>query len=70
MVSVAGFRDPAEAQFARGMLDANGIESMLQGEHANLLYPGALRVRLQVRAEDEAEARMLLAETGREDLDD
>jgi hypothetical protein len=67
MVSVAGFRDPTEAQFAKGMLEAAGIESLLQGENANALYPGMLRVRLQVRAEDEEAARALLSDSGLED---
>ena len=59
-VNVAGFRDPVEAQFAKGMLESAGIACFLQGEHANSLYPLALRVRLQVEAEDEVEARHLL----------
>jgi hypothetical protein len=63
LVSVAGFRDPTEAHFAQGMLEAAGIETLLQGENANALYPGALRVKLQVREADEAAARALLADT-------
>jgi hypothetical protein len=45
------------------MLEAAGIETLLQGENANALYPGALRVKLQVREADEAAARALLADT-------
>lgn len=63
LVAVGRFRDPMEAQMAKGMLEASGIQCLLQGENANALYPMALRVRLQVRVEDEAEARTLLAET-------
>jgi hypothetical protein len=63
LISVAGFRDPTEAHFAQGMLEAAGIETLLQGENANALYPGALRVKLQVREADEAAARALLADT-------
>jgi hypothetical protein len=63
LVSVAGFRDPTEAHFAQGMLESAGIETLLQGENANALYPGALRVRLQVREADEAAARALLADS-------
>ena len=70
LVSVAGFRDPAEAHLAQGMLEAAGIETLLQGENANALYPGALRVRLQVREADEAAARALLADSELEDSDD
>ncbi len=63
LVSIAGFRDPTEAHFAQGMLESAGIETLLQGENANALYPGALRVRLQVREADEAAARALLADS-------
>jgi len=62
MVGVASFRDPSEAQMAKGMLEAAGVECLMQGENANELFPGALRVRLQVRAADEAAARGLLAD--------
>jgi len=67
MVSVASFRDPMEAQLARGMLEAAGIDCLLQGQNANALYPGALRVRLQVRQEDKAAAQALLADSEFED---
>ncbi len=69
MVPVAGFRDPTEAQFARGMLEAAGVECLMQGENANALYPGALRVRLQVKLEDEPAARALLSDAEIEDED-
>ena len=62
LVAIAGFRDPAEAHMAQGMLEAAGIETLLQGENANALYPGSLRVRIQVREADEAAARALLAD--------
>lgn len=62
LVMVGRFLDPAEAQMARGMLESAGIECFLQGEHANALYPMALRVRLQVRRADEAAAAMMLME--------
>jgi hypothetical protein len=66
MVSVAGFRDPMEAQLAKGMLEAAGVECILQGENANALYPGALRVKLQVRVDDEDTARFLLQDAERD----
>jgi hypothetical protein len=62
MVAVASFRDPSEAQMAKGMLEAAGVECVMQGENAKSLYPGALRVRVLVSAEDEAAARGLLAD--------
>ena len=70
MVSVAAFRDPTEAQFAKGMLESAGIECLMQGENANDLFPGALRVRLQVQAVDETAARALLTNAEIEPVDD
>lgn len=64
MVTLERFTDPVEAQLAKGMLEAAGLECFLQGEHVNQLLPGALRVRLLVRREDEAAARELMVETG------
>jgi hypothetical protein len=63
LVSVAGFQDPSEAQMAKGMLESAGIECLLQGENANDLFPGALRVSVQVRESDEAAAQALLADS-------
>ncbi len=62
LVEVGRFRDPVEAQMAKGMLESVGIECFLQGANANALYPLALRVRLQVRGRDESEAVQLLME--------
>lgn len=62
LVNVGRFADPFEAQMAKGMLEAAGIECFLQGAHANALYPMALRVRLQVREADEGQACDLLAD--------
>jgi hypothetical protein len=72
MVNVAGFRDPSEAQMARGMLESAGIECIEQGENANELFPGALQIWIQVKAVDEAAARALLAdaEASAGELDD
>jgi hypothetical protein len=70
LVSVASFRDPSEAQMAKGMLEAAGIECLMQGENANELFPGALRVRLQVREVDEAAAKALLADSEQGAVDD
>ena len=62
LVEVGRFRDPVEAQMAKGMLESVCIECFMQGANANALYPLALRVRLQVRGTDEAEAVQLLME--------
>ncbi len=60
-VTVARFLDPAEAQVAKGALEADGIEVFLQGENANSLVPMAFRTRLQVHSNDEVAARELLS---------
>ena len=62
LVQVGRFLDPVEAQMAKGMLESQGIEVFLVGEHATALVPLAFRVRLQVLAADQAEARQLLEE--------
>jgi len=61
LVTVAEFPEPASATVARMALDAAGITSFLQGENANNLIPIAFAARLQVRPEDEAAAREVLA---------
>ena len=61
LVTIAELPDPASANMARMVLDAAGITSFLQGENANNLIPLAFMARLQVRPEDEARAREVLA---------
>jgi hypothetical protein len=70
LVTVGRFQDPAEAQMARGMLEAAGIETFLVGENVNQLIPSAFRVRLQVRVEDEEAALELLEPMNGEDKDE
>lgn len=62
LVMVGRFLDPAEAQMARGMLEAAGIECFLEGANANSLVPLAFRVKLKVRQSDEDFATLLLME--------
>lgn len=61
LVTVGRFESPVEAQIAKGMLESAGVECFLVGENANNLIQAAFRVRLQVRVEDEAAARELIA---------
>jgi len=50
-----------EAEMAKSVLAASGIESFIHAPHANALYPGVLgEVRLQVRDGDVDTARDLL----------
>jgi hypothetical protein len=60
LVTVATFPEPMEANMARTALESAGIEVFVRGETANSLIPVAFEAQLQVRAEDEAEARRLL----------
>jgi len=60
LVTVRIFPDPATANMARMALQAAGITSFLQGENANSLIPVAFEAKLQVRPEDEADAREVL----------
>lgn len=62
LVTVATFPDPATANVARTALESASIPVFMQGENANSLLPVAFNARLQVRPQDEAEARKLLAD--------
>jgi len=66
---VGRFESPVEAQVAKGALESAGVESFLVGENANHMLPAAFRVRLQVREEDEAAAREILAQSLVDSLD-
>jgi len=59
-VTVARFEDPVEAQMAKGMLEAAGLECFLQGENANQLLNAAFFSRLLVHRRDEEAAQELL----------
>jgi Putative prokaryotic signal transducing protein len=65
-VSVGKFLEPTNAQMAKGMLEAAGIECFLQGENANSLLALAFRARLLVHKQDEEAARELLGSDGDE----
>jgi hypothetical protein len=59
-VTVGKFLAPTEAQIAKGLLEAAGIECILQGENANNMLALAFRARLKVRQRDEEAAVALL----------
>jgi hypothetical protein len=61
LVTIAQFHNVALTQLAAGMLRSAGIEVFVADEHMGTQYPLATGgVRLQVRAEDEARARLLM----------
>ena len=62
MATVGSFESPMEAQIAKGLLESSGMECFLLGENANSMIQAAFPMQLQVRVEDEAAARELLAQ--------
>lgn len=64
VVTVAHFTEPLEAEMVRLRLQSAGIETFLSGENARIMEPGLGPLQLQVSAEDEADARAVLADPG------
>lgn len=54
---------------ARLRLQSAGIETFLSGENAGMMEPGLGPLQLQVSADDEADARAVLADPGLADSD-
>jgi Putative prokaryotic signal transducing protein len=69
VVTIAHFTEPLEAEMARLRLQSAGIETFLSGENARILEPGLGPLELQVSAEDEADARAVLADPGLRESD-
>lgn len=57
---VSTFRSTADAQIAKGILDAVGIESMVRSDNAGGMYPAIAGAELLVRAEDVQKAKEAL----------
>lgn len=66
VVTVASFTEPLEAEMAKLRLESAGIEVFLSGENARIMEPGLGPLQLQVSAEDEEDARAILADPGAE----
>ncbi|MGD8353644.1 MAG: DUF2007 domain-containing protein [Pseudomonadota bacterium] len=61
LVTVSTHPTMVEAEMAKGILEAAGIEAYIHAPHANALYPGVLgEVMLQVREEDLKKAEQAL----------
>jgi hypothetical protein len=60
LVVISTFRSAADAQVAKGVLDAAGIESMIRSDDAGGMYPAIGGADLLVRAEDVDEAAKAL----------
>jgi hypothetical protein len=52
LVVVSTFPSAADAQLAKGALDAAGIESMIRADNVGGMYPGIGGAELLVRSED------------------
>lgn len=64
LVTIASFTEPLEAEMAKLRLESAGIEVFLSGENARIMEPGLGPLEMQVSAEDEADARAILADPG------
>ena len=69
IVTVARFNEPLEAEMARLRLQSAGIETFLSGENGAIMEPGLGPLQLQVKGEDENDARAILADPGATDED-
>ncbi len=70
LVTIERFRETLEAELAKGRLDSAGIDCFLVGENAALLYGNGIGgLQLQVRPEDEDDARSILNDPGPADGD-
>ena len=52
LVSISTFRSAADAQIAKGILDEEGIDSMIRSDTAGGMYPALGGAEILVRAED------------------
>jgi hypothetical protein len=64
VVTIAEFIEPLEAEMAKMRLESAGIDVFLSGENARIMEPGLGPLQLQVKAEDEQDARAILADPG------
>jgi hypothetical protein len=64
VVTIASFTEPLEAEMAKLRIESAGIEVFLSGENARIMEPGLGPLQLQVRSEDESDARAILADPG------
>jgi len=60
LIAISTFRSIADAQIAKGILDAAGIESMIRADNAGGMYPAISGAELLVRSEDLDKANEVL----------
>jgi hypothetical protein len=62
LITIARYRDFAEAEMAKGRLNSAGIDAFIIGENAGVLYGNTIdNLQLQVNPNDEADALAVLA---------
>jgi hypothetical protein len=64
LVSVGEFPEPMEAEMVKLRLESAGIDTFMSGENAAILAPGLGPLEVQVRSEDESDARAIIADAG------
>ncbi len=64
LVSVGEFPEPMEAEMVKLRLESAGIDTFLSGENAAIMAPGLGPLEVQVRSEDESDARAIIADAG------
>ena len=60
LVIIAEFNSYLEAEMAKSILACAGIYAQIDNEYMTTLYPGVIRARLVVDAEDYKQAKTLL----------
>jgi hypothetical protein len=58
---VGTFRSTADAELAKGVLTAVGVDSLIRSDNAGGMYPALDAVELLVRTDDAAKAKDALA---------
>ncbi len=64
LVTLGEFPEPIEAEMVKLRLESAGIETFLSGENAAIMAPGLGPLHLQVKPEDEVDARAILSDVG------
>ncbi len=60
LITISTFPSAADAQIAKGILDEEGIESMIRTDDAGGMYPAIGGAELVVRSEDAVRANAAL----------
>lgn len=60
LIVVSTFRSVAEAEIAKGVLDEEGIHSLIRSDNVGGMYPAIAEAELLVRAQDADRANEVL----------